>query len=477
MRRRKLLSALFACAAAGCASTAGGPGGSPPWARRVPAEWEPAVAVLLGWPLSHPRELVLRIAERERVILVADDAPAADEARRSLAEWGVDAERSLVVVAAHGDANFAPRDWGPFSVFDESGALRLADGRYVDYPLSGTSCDGPVVWLKQIYPGIDFANDDVAPGAVAAALGIARIELPFAMTGGNVFSDGAGTAISTCILAQENELLGVPKARVLDDAQRLLGIERWLFVPNFEPRGVQHIDCVLKLLDEGRVLVKRTPADHRAFASVEKVAETIAATPSAHGRPYEVLRVDTPRYSGEDLANYTNALILNRRVFVPLFGIDADRTALETWRAAMPGYEVLGFRYTDPENPWDYTDALHCRTKAIFDAGMLHLRHRPPLRVAPAREHALEVAIRAYSRAGLVPDECVARWRLRGETSWRTAPLRPVGGERHAASMPGAPAGASVEYHFAAADRSGRRETLPRTAPDGFYAFTVDAAP
>ena len=33
--------------------------------------------------------------------------------------------------------------------------------------------------------------------------------------------------------------------------------------------------------------------------------------------------------------------------------------------------------------------------------------------------------------------------------------------------------GEAVEYYLSAADRSGRRESLPRSAPNGFYVFVI----
>jgi hypothetical protein len=44
------------------------------------------------------------------------------------------------------------------------------------------------------------------------------------------------------------------------------------------------------------------------------------------------------------------------------------------------------------------------------------------------------------------------------------------------AAIPDQIAGAEVQYYLAAADLSGRSETLPRTAPAGFYTFTIAAA-
>jgi hypothetical protein len=41
------------------------------------------------------------------------------------------------------------------------------------------------------------------------------------------------------------------------------------------------------------------------------------------------------------------------------------------------------------------------------------------------------------------------------------------------ASIPGGDASDTVEYFISAADASGRRETLPRTAPAGLYSFSI----
>jgi hypothetical protein len=120
-------------------------------------------------------------------------------------------------------------------------------------------------------------------------------------------------------------------------------------------------------------------------------------------------------------------------------------------------------------------DALHCRTRAVWDPEMLHMRHRRvDESVAPAAAHPIEVEIRDYSEAGLIPEELTLSWRPSGESSWRVIPLEATEDRGiFAAAIPGAAAGRAVEYFLSAADRSGRRESLPRTAPDGYYSFRV----
>ncbi|MBW2144148.1 MAG: agmatine deiminase family protein [Deltaproteobacteria bacterium] len=77
----------------------------------------------------------------------------------------------------------------------------------------------------------------------------------------------------------------------------------------------------------------------------ETIAKELSSLNSVYGRPYKVVRIDTPPYWLDYLPAYTNELILNKKIFVPLYGVSSDRTAMETWRSAMPGYQIIGFEH------------------------------------------------------------------------------------------------------------------------------------
>jgi agmatine deiminase len=164
---------------------------------------------------------------------------------------------------------------------------------------------------------------------------------------------------------------------------------------------------------------------------------------------------------------------LNRKIFVPLFGVATDESALATFREAMPGYEVIGYEYDDVVG-WAWYDALHCRVRAVWDPKMLYMTHKQIRdRVEPAESHRIDVLIRDYSRAGLIADELKLSWRVRGEAHWNEVALTAGATPGiYTAAIP-APQSAVIEYFLSAADRSGRRESLPRVAPDGFYTFEV----
>ena len=99
-----------------------------------------------------------------------------------------------------------------------------------------------------------------------------------------------------------------------------------------------------------------------------------------YDRPFKVHRIFCPAINGgswetNPVAAYTNSLILNSKVLVPQYGIIEDIQALEVFREAMPGYDVIGFDSAS-NNPWYSEDALHCRTMGIFDPNMIHISHK-----------------------------------------------------------------------------------------------------
>jgi agmatine/peptidylarginine deiminase len=361
---------------------------APPAARetrdglRVAAEWEPAVGVLIGWPLKLPRGLVTELAKDVALYVTVADKMHELKAGMTFRRWGIDPARVHFVLTRQGDGYFLTRDWGPFAVFADRGPLTLVDGRYLDYPL-GRLGGKRLLWLSKLL-GLDYRPDDAAPAAVAGQLGLRRRELPVALTGGNLFFDGQGTGFATQILLDENRAMGVSREKFLATLREELGVARFHVLPNFERSGfegtgfgIHHADCLLKLLDEERILVKRAPRGHPDYQSVEAAVRHLAGLTNVYGRPYTLLRIDAPRYRKQELANYTNSLILNRKVYVPLFGIPADGAALRTWRGACPGYQVIGFAFDKGEDGWSYTDSLHCRTRAVWDPKMLHLTQAP----------------------------------------------------------------------------------------------------
>lgn len=435
--------------------------GQPASPVRVVAEWEPALGTLISWPLELPQALVVELARDDRLYVLVTGSAAESQARATFSSWGLDAGR-IEYIHTSVQTEWT-RDWGPHQIFDGHGQWAIVDPIFRGYPWVDTPC------VPITSPG-GYAGDDAVNVDVAAYFGAPLHSLPAYLTGGNFLVDGHHAAFSTCAMVGENNQLWT-EAEFRGLAEQWLGVADYHVVDNTEDHGIQHIDCWFKVLDEETLLVKRPPTWHEEYPRIEQNLQMLAAATSVYGRPYRILRIDCPAYDGQRIAAYTNALILNGKVYVPLFSIPGDAQALQTWSAALPGYEVHGF----PWSNWYYYDALHCRTRAIFDRYMLRVTHRRLVAEVPAASgHEIVAWIDDRSGAGLVADALRVYWRSAGAPDWGWVPLAASGGpDEYVATLPGQPVGTAVEYYIAAADLSGRSETLPRTAPAGCYRFTV----
>jgi agmatine deiminase len=447
---------------------------------RMCAEWEPAVGTLIRWPLGIPSTLVVELAEDDSLYVLVETPGQESQARAAFASWGVNLGHCRFIYAQ--TYSHWTRDWGPHSVFDGDGVWGIVDPVFDGYPwvsgcdLKGAAGAEPGASLavpEDRRGGRGWEEDDAVNAVLAQEFDCPLHELPAYLTGGNLMADGHGTAFSTEQMVDENAPLW-SQMEFLGLALQYIGATAYRIVTNPDLYGLQHIDCWAKLLDEETILVKSLPLWHPELPCIEAVVEEVEQLTTCYGRPYKIVRVFCGAYSGNNTAAYTNSLILNRKVLVPLFGIPSDQAALDAYEAAMPGYEVLGFSY----GSWYYYDALHCRVMGIYDRHMLRIWHRPlDQQVLTSPEFPIDVMIDDRSEAGLMEDSLCVYWRSSGGPTWNPVALTGTAGtDSFTAGIPWQPPGTIVEYYIAAADSSGRRETLPRTAPGGWYTFTVTDA-
>ncbi|MFC4721008.1 agmatine deiminase family protein [Geojedonia litorea] len=460
---------------------------------RTAAEWEPALGALVVWPLSIPYKLVIELAKDEHLFTVVESEDARKEAEHWFSQWQIDLNRVTFIYAQQGEDSWWTRDWGPSAIFTPNHTFKLGDGKYIySTPITNLTCNDS---LQFIY--FDKNNkieltqvDDDATIAVGKQLGFELLDLPFNNTGGNVLNDGLGTAFSTCVIYAENKFHGLDENEFLRLNDSLLGFKRYNIISNFEKRGIQHIDCLLKLIDEETILVAEPPSDHELHKVYNDIVhQELSKLKTAYNRPYKILRIKTARYNRNQLAAYTNSLILNNTVYVPLFNIDQDSVAIKTWANVMPGYKIKGFKFLIDEEPlvsdklkshyvnygWNSGDALHCRTRAIWNPEMLFISIKKiEPEVKSNQDLILFASIIDYSKKGLIKSEAKLFWRLVGEDRWNTEPLNQTENENHFfAQIPNQKSGAIVEYYITAASISGNRESRPSTAPLGAYKFTI----
>ncbi|KAA3606802.1 MAG: hypothetical protein DWQ01_17450 [Planctomycetota bacterium] len=443
---------------------------------RACAEFEPALGTLITYPTNLPLEtLAVELAEDDLLYVLVDHTKNKAKAFFGLMAVGVNMRNVKFIMAP--TADIYTRDFGAPQAFLGSSRHGYVDPIFWDYAYQAGN--GGRVFAPG--PGA-FLNDDVTPAAVAAHLGVEHVEFPAHLVGGNIDFDGLGKAFCTQVLVDENEHWGIAETRFRALMKRYLGVGDLIVVPNFEVFGIQHVDCVLKVLDEETLLITRVPATHPSFLFHEAVALAAAAAKTAYGRPYVIHRVDTPVFRGGvrgETANYANSLILNGKVLVPMFDLPmADANALDVYRQAMPGYEVLGFHYVQGIpliKSWASFDALHCRTHQVFDPEMVLIKH-PRVRSAAAGSSQIKIQalIKDYGGAGLLDAETKVFWRKAGDSQWHQADFQPgQHPDEYVAFLPGQPAGTGVEYYLQATTADQRQEHRPPLAPQGYFSFPV----
>ena len=434
---------------------------------RMCAEWEPALGTLIRWPIGIPVALVVELAKDDSLYILVENQSQENQAINNFQSWSVNLDHCHFIRAD--TYSHWTRDWGPHSVFTSEGEWTIMDPIFDGYPWVPGKDD----FRSAYYKSKGYEEDDLVNGVLAQELACSLLALPAYLTGGNIMVDGHGTAFSTRQMIDENSSL-MTESEFFILLEDYAGLSDYHILSNTEDYGIQHIDCSAKLLDEETVLIQELPSWHPEKWLMDRLVAEFESLTTCYGNPYEIVRIYCGSYNGNSTAAYTNSLILNKKVLVPMFNIDSDSSALQTYREAMPGYEVIGFYYAN----WYYYDALHCRTMAIFDLDMLRIAHDSPDSLVESDSgFSLTVFIDDRSEAGLVPQDLQIKWRKQFEIEWDSVYLEEVAVDSFSASIPAHNDGVVIEYYLQAGDSTGRFEQLPRGAPEGFFSFYILPGP
>jgi len=411
----------------------------PPQPATNPAEWEQMTGVLIRYPLGISYSLIAEMSENVEVVTIVSSTSQQNTCSNNYQQNGVNMANTDWLIAPSN--SIYTRDYGPWFIFQGQDVQGISDHNY----------NRP--WRP---------DDNLIPLRFGEAYGIPVYDLPLTHTGGNYMSDGMGISMSTNLVYNENPTL--PPSTVDEYMHTWLGVEDYDVMQDILTSGIHHIDCWAKLLDPGRILAKRlTPTNAQLEANVAYWQNKI----SSYGRPYEVIRVDCASSTP-----YTNSLILDNKVLVPLFNNALDQQAMQVYQQAMPGYEVLGFT-----GSWVSDDALHCRTMGITDRYMLRILHIPLFdQVNTGQGYEVEATIHPYSNQPLSLGMPLVYWRLQGGT-WASVPMTNQGGDEYLGIIPPQADYASIEYYIHAEDLSGRSENHPFIgAPNAHKFHTLPAA-
>ncbi len=329
------------------------------------AEFEPSQAVMLrpSGKISSFHKGILKglVGHVDRIVLFHTPGQV-EELTKQLKSWDIWSDAYEFVDVGETNANWT-RDYGPLAtVAVDSGRVGLIDFRY--------------------YHG--RAYDDAIPTKLALHWGINVFRPSMSYEGGNFMADPHGTCYATEKLFSQNG--GHTKDEVTQWMKEYLGCTQLVIYKLPKGLGTGHVDMFSKMMDETHVLLGRyDPALQPENAAIldenEKMLEGVV---NEAGESLEVFRLPLPWDETGVWYTYTNSLIVNDTVLVPVYSKfkDLEAEALSVYGDAAPDLEVWT---VNSDSIIPAGGAIHCVTQTV-PAGALEPFQDPPALLCPLNE-------------------------------------------------------------------------------------------
>ena len=407
------------------------------------AEFERMSGALIRYPLGISLEIVRELAEDIKVYCLVSSSQQ-NNAISSFENANVNMNNIEFILGP--TDSYWTRDYGPWWVVDGSGDVSVVDFTY-----------------NRPRP-----NDNDAPFKVSEYLNVPYFSADLVHCGGNYMTDGLGTASSSDLVYSEND---ETDQQINDIMESYYGINTYHVLPDPNNTYIDHIDCWGKYLSPTKVLIREVPQNHPQFNEIEYVASYFSESLTEWGYPWKVYRIYTPNDQP-----YTNSLILNEKILVPMMNSNWDDEAINTYQLAMPGYEIIGVT-----GSWESTDALHCRVKGIPDLGMLQLFHNPLRDTVDSfmnEGYSIDIEVDDLSKTGIIDGSVKIFWKTEAEFEYDSTDLylSLVVGEPniYTGYLPPQLHGSEINYFIQASDSSGRTEKHPIAGYHSFFASPLD---
>jgi len=322
----------------------------------MPAEWEPHEGTWLQWPqdivyrgyeLKLERiwlNMVEALHDHENVHLVVSSERQQEQVTNQLLYHKIGLKNVDFHIIPTNDVWV--RDNGPIFVVNDEGDVAITD-----WVFNG--------WGDR-FP---YDLDDKVPAAIGMELEIPVFQVPMVLEAGAVDVNGKGT-----FLATKTSIIDPYRNPGMSQSDIEAVLSKYLYVTNFiwltgAGRGEcdqwgdetdSHIDIVARFVDESTVLYNWTNnlSDPR-YKMLAKSFDELSTAGTESGKPLTLVPLPLPevyqtssmtdwRNSSLTDAAYSNYLIANNVVLVPVYGHKNDERSLKIIAEHFPGREVIG---------------------------------------------------------------------------------------------------------------------------------------
>lgn len=335
-------------------------------------------------------------------------------------------------------------------------------------------------------------DDDVTPEDIASYFGLdlySTTSAPYDLmnTGGNFMSDGFGTAFASELILEENSggstfWTSFPDhtESEIDNIMNLfMGIDNYIKMPMLPYDGIHHIDMHMKLLNEETLLVSEYPEGVADGPQIEENLNYVLNNfTTKWGTPFKVIRVPAPPQTnglypdqGGWYLTYTNSVFINETILVPTYYEPTDEIALNIYREALPGYNVVGIDCDGPgEAIIAASGAIHCITKAVGVDDPLLISYQC---LNNTNDDQNDYTLNAYINHKTGINSARLYWKTDPQGAYSLVNMTDQGSNIWTADIPTQSFGTTVYYYVEATANSGKVQVRPMTAPEGYKSFEV----
>jgi len=322
----------------------------------MPAEWEPHEGTWLQWPqdkLYHGYELKLEriwlnmveaLHDHENVHLIVSDLRQRDHISSQLVYHDIGLKNIDFHTIPTNDVWV--RDNGPIFVVNDDGETAITD------------------WIFNGWGDrFPFDLDDKVPAAIAEQLEIPIFAVPMVLEAGAVEVNGKGTFMATrTSIIDSYRNPGMSQENIERILSQYLGVKHFIWLTG-AGRGEcdqwgdetdSHIDIVARFADESTILYNWTDDENDPrYNLLRKSFQELKAATTESGKALTLVPLPLPEvhqtstmtnWRTSSLADgaYSNYLVANNVVLVPVYGHKNDRTGLKIITEHFPGRDVIG---------------------------------------------------------------------------------------------------------------------------------------
>ncbi len=340
-------------------------------------------------------------------------------------------------------------------------------------------------------------DDDDIPLAYASYLNVPLYQTLVAPnnlmnTGGNWMIDGIETAFASKLILDENDGAGTYSLAYPNHTEPVInsivndyhGINRYIKMDVLPYDGIHHIDMHMKFLDEKTILIGQFPAGISDGPQIEaNIAYVLSNFSDPWGNPYKIVRIPMPPstsggyagspFGGAYYRTYSNFVIVNKTVIMPVYRQEYDTTAVRIIKQNMPGYKVVTIDADDAgSNIIAQSGVIHCITHSVGVTAPLRIVHN---NLPDTYNTTTPYQVNAIIQHKTGISNAQVYW-----TTDTTMPYSPLTMTLTAAStdtwtgyIPAQPVGTQIFYYIHAQANSGKQQVRPMPAPDGWWQFRV----